>query len=450
MGRRVDFLAALVAGALALGGAGAASADTWFPHPSNATWTYTWSDTTYNTSGTVENVTVASENAANGCGWQLSWTGNTQIALQGGGPSIAQPDNGTICFQDQPNGLQNTDWSASAPPLNEPSLCVNPSTCADSLGAGLFNVIWGTRDPVIQEPLLQGTIWDATGGGSGNVTSVNQYLGLQVVKVPAFPDGVLAAAVRSQVAVAGVPGDSYGSGVRTTWWVDGVGPVRVVFDHLDGSITTVVLDATDLKPVPPPPDTDYFPLVQGSTAAYRWTNNRWMRKPEIDKATVVAAVPSAAKFVVKSVSGPIRAQGQYVFSRSLNGLVTTSGASSAATLLKFPPLGHRRHLFNPFDLMVYGFGPVLPAYAQTGSVWHTNAAYLQTFGVTGTTRIIGVRMVRVPAGRFRAVVVRSVLSQKGYRYGSGVRTMWFAPGRGLVKLTFAHRDGSTDTVVLIK
>jgi hypothetical protein len=61
-----------------------------------------------------------------------------------------------------------------------------------------------------------------------------------------------------------------------------------------------------------------------------------------------------------------------------------------------------------------------------------------------------VRPVRVPAGRFSALEVRSTLTQKGYRYGSGVRTMWFAPGRGLVKLTFAHRDGSTDTVTLIK
>ncbi len=431
-------------------GAGTASADAWFPHPSGATWTYTWSDTAYNTSGTVESVTVASQNAPNGCGWQLAWSGNTQVALQGGGPTISQPDKGTICFQDQPNGLQNTDWSASAPPLNEPSLCVNPSSCADSLGAGLFNVIWGTRDPVIEEPLLRGTIWSATGGGGGNVTSVNQYLGLQVVKVPAFPHGVLAAAVRSQVAIAGVPGDSYGSGIRTTWWAYGVGPVRAVFDHLDGSVTTVTLDATDLKPAAPPPDTDYFPLVQGRAETYRWTNDRHMRTPEVETATVSAAVASAAKFVVRSVSGPIRARGQYVFSRSLDGLVSTSGASSAATLLRFPRLGHGRHFFNPFDLMVYGFGPVLPAYAVTGTVWHSNAAYIQTYGVTGTTRIVGLRTVRVPAGRFLALVVRSVLTQRGYPYGSGVRTMWFAPGRGLIKLTFAHRDGSTDTVVLIR
>ena len=101
--------------------------------------------------------------------------------------------------------------------------------------------------------------------------------------------------------------------------------------------------------------------------------------------------------------------------------------------------------------MVYGFGPVLPAYAVPGARWHSGNAYdFQISGVTGTTRIVGVGAVRVPAGRFRALEVRSTLTQKGFRYGSGVRTMWFVAGRGLVKLTFAHRDGSTDTIVLIK
>jgi hypothetical protein len=46
--------------------------------------------------------------------------------------------------------------------------------------------------------------------------------------------------------------------------------------------------------------------------------------------------------------------------------------------------------------------------------------------------------------------VQSTLSQPGHPYGSGVRTSWFAPGRGLVKLVFKHGDHSVSTVVLIK
>jgi hypothetical protein len=56
----------------------------------------------------------------------------------------------------------------------------------------------------------------------------------------------------------------------------------------------------------------------------------------------------------------------------------------------------------------------------------------------------------VPAGTFRALAISSTLTQRGYRWGSGTRTEWFAPGRGLVKLVFKHRDGSVSLVQLIK
>jgi hypothetical protein len=429
----------------------AASADTWFPHPSNATWTYNWSDTEYNPSGTTESATVASENDASGCGWNLAWSGTTEVPLAGSNTDISQADTGTICFRDQSYGLENTDWSASAPPINEPSLCATASDCSDSLGSFLFDVIWGSRNPLISEPLLQGTSWTATGGGNGNVTSTNQYVGLQLVKVPAFPDGIVAAAVRSQITLAGTPGDDYGSGIRTTWWADGVGPVKVVFDHVDGAVTNGVLEATNLKPVKPAPDADYFPMTLGTTAKYSWTNNKHMKQAEVEQVKVAAAANRSARLSVSSVSGPIKASANYIFDLNLDGVQNTYASSSGATLAKFPKIGHGRHFFNPIDMMIYGFGPVLPAYGTPGATWKSGNAYdYQEYGVTGTTKIIGIRTVKVPAGRFQALEVRSTLTQKGFRYGSGVRTMWFAPGRGLVKLTFAHGDGSTDVVTLIK
>jgi hypothetical protein len=224
-----------------------------------------------------------------------------------------------------------------------------------------------------------------------------------------------------------------------------------VFDHVDGAVTTAALDATDLKPVTPGPDADYFPMTVGDTNTYRWTNNKHMKQPEVEQTKVAAAANRSARLSVKSVSGPIRAAANYVFSLRLDGLRSTYGSSSAATLIKFPKIGHSRHFFNPVDLMVYGFGPVLPAYGVPGATWHSGNAYdFQVSGVTGTTRIVGIQHIKVPAGRFTALEVRSTLTQKGFPYGSGVRTMWFAPDRGLVKLTFAHRDGSTDTVTLIK
>ena len=73
-----------------------------------------------------------------------------------------------------------------------------------------------------------------------------------------------------------------------------------------------------------------------------------------------------------------------------------------------------------------------------------------TYGVTGASHVVGIQRVKVPAGTFQALVVRSTLSQPGFPFGSGTRTSWFAGGKGLVKLVFAHGDGSVSTVELLK
>jgi hypothetical protein len=445
--------------ALALGGLGAAAvappamADDWFPHPAGATWQYRWTDSTYNTSGTVENVVVQQQK---GTGFTLAWadSGETPPAT-GSNPSCSSTsDLGTMAFQDATSGLLNTNWQSCPPPPDAPILCSSASNCANSLSSALFNVIWGSRAPVISEPLLRGTTWGSTGGQSSDVTSSSQYEGLQLVKVPAFPGGVVAAVVVSQITQAGALGDPYGSGTRTTWWVYGVGPVRVVFDHAGGSsapVTDVELQSTSLKPQPNRPDQDYFPLRLGLKGTYRWTNSHYLRRPEVEKLSIDAVANRSARISFKSVSGPMRAAGQYVFADRLDGINVINGSSAAASLVKAPPLGHNRHFFTPFDLMTFGFNPLLPAYPVSGSVWRSgNQVDLRTFGVTGSTQIVGTQTVHVPAGTFQALVVRSVLTQPGYRFGSGVRTMWFAPSRGLVKLVFAHRDRSVSTVQLIK
>jgi hypothetical protein len=427
--------------------------DAWFPHPAGATWQYQWSDSTYNPSGTVENVIVQQQQ---GTSFTLAWADSNETPpAAGSNPTCGEnSDIGTMSFQDTSSGLLNTDWQACPPPSSAPILCASQTNCANSLSSALFNVIWGSRSPVLSEPLLSGISWTSTGGQDGSVDSDSEFEGIQLVKVPAFPGGVPAAVVRTQITQAGAIGDPYGSGIRTTWWVYGVGPVRVRFQHSGGSsapVTEVDLLSTSLKPGADPPDQDYFPLTLGLKGTYSWTNSRYMTKPEVQKFSIAAAANRSARFTFKSVSGPIRAAGQYLFTDRLDGLTLIAGASSAASLVKAPRLGHDRHFFTPFDLMTYGFNPLLPAYAKIGSLWHSgNAVDLAAFGVTGYTKIVGVRKVRVPAGTFQALEVRSVLTQKGYKFGSGVRTMWFAPGRGLVKLVFQHRDRSVSRVELIK
>ena len=102
--------------------------------------------------------------------------------------------------------------------------------------------------------------------------------------------------------------------------------------------------------------------------------------------------------------------------------------------------------------MTYGYNPIFPAYPSAGQTWSATKPSLDftTYGVTGQSKVVGLQSVKVPAGTFNALVVRSTLTQPGFPYGSGTRTSWFAPGKGLVKLVFAHGDHSVSTVVLVK
>jgi hypothetical protein len=307
---------------------------------------------------------------------------------------------------------------------------------------------------VLSEPLVRGTRWNATGGANNDVASVNRYLGKAKVVVPAFPQGVEAAVIQSDITQAGAIGDPFGSGVRTVWWVYGVGPVRILFRHAGGETSESTLQSTTLKPLAAPSDDNLLPLVTGNKANFRWRNSVHMKAWSKQQYTVAQVVNNSARVDVKQLSGPIRVAGSYVFSTRLSGITNLSSAVQAATRVKFPALGPRggshgqRHFFTPYDLMVYGFNPVVPSYTTKGQSWRSSrdTRDWQIFGVTGVSKALGVQTVKTPAGKFKALVVRSTLRQSGFAFGSGVRTSWFAPGRGLVKLLFRHADGSVSTV----
>jgi hypothetical protein len=431
-----------------------ASAGDWLPHPSDATWTYQWTDSVYNTTPTKEKVTVKE---TKGTSFTLSWT-----TADMGNPDSAPSSTGTVSFQDTNFGLVNTNWGSSAPPENFPILCAAISQCGNSLASTYYNVIWGERVPTLAEPLIKNLTWASTGGTGNDVGSSNSYVGTETITVPAFKDPVVAAKVRSDITQAGALGDPYGSGVRTVWWVYGVGPVKVTFEHAGGRsapVTTAVLQSTSLTPKPPPGDENWFPLVKGKSFTYRWTNSRYLKQPSVQTATIAAVANGSAQFSVTSVSGPIKAQGAYGYTARLDGLTNIWGTTKSASLAKLPKLGpsalpadKRRHFTTPLDLMNYGFNPILPAYAGKGDGWVADKGGRdwEIYGVTGSTKVVGVQTVKVPAGTFKALVVGSTLKQAGFPFGSGTRTMWFAPGKGLVKLVFRHADGSVSQVELLK
>jgi hypothetical protein len=425
----------------------------WLPHTADATWTYQWTDSVYDTTPTNEKVTVKS---TTGNSFVLAWT-----TKDAGTPDALQSD-GTVSFQDTNFGIVNTDWTSSPPPSTFPILCGSLSQCGNSLASSMYNLIWGSRAPVLFEPVLHGTSWSTTGAAQNDVTSANDYLGTESITVPAFDKPVVAAKIRSQITQAGALGDPYGSGVRTVWWVYGVGPVKIVFQHSGGSgapVTTVTLQSTNQAAQSPPADAAYFPMEAGLKGTYRWTNTKHFKKPEVESFAVDQASNDTAIVKVQSVSGPMKVAGAYQFTTRLDGVTSVSSATKAASLAKLPPLGpsalpvnKRRHFFTPFDLMTFGFNPVIPAYPTSGTTWSAdpNGRDFAVYGVTGASRVVGVQKVKVPAGTFDALVVATSLKQAGFPFGSGTRTMWFAAGKGLVKLQFRHGDGSTSVVELLK
>jgi hypothetical protein len=447
---------AVVAACAAAFFAAPAFAGGWLPHAADATWTYQWTDSVYATTPTNEIVTVDKKSSGNS--FVLDWTTDKANNVDG-----SLSSSGSVSFQDTNFGIVNTDWTSTPPPSSFPILCATLSGCGNSLASSFYNVIWGARAPTLAEPLLQGLTWSATGAAQNDVTSANTYLGTESITVPAFPTPVVAAKVQSQITQAGALGDPYGSGVRTTWWVYGVGPVKVVFQHAGGTgapVTTVVLQSTNQTPATPPADTQYLPLTVGVKGKYSWTNTKhFKKKTEVESWNVDQAQNGTAIVKVSSVSGPLKVAGAYQFTTRLDGVTSVASATKAASLVKLPPLGpkalpvsKRRHFFTPFDLMTYGFNPVLPAYPTAGATWASdpNGRDFAIYGVTGASRVVGVQKVTVPAGTFQALVVASTLKQPGFPFGSGTRTMWFAPGKGLVKLVFRHGDGSTSTVQLLK
>ena len=111
----------------ALAVAPVAAADGWLPHPADATWTYEWTDTVYNTTPTKEKVTVKEQK---GDQFTLSWT-----TLEQGNDPAAPVSLGLIAFQETASGLVNTDWQSNPPPATFPILCAAPTQCNNSLSS---------------------------------------------------------------------------------------------------------------------------------------------------------------------------------------------------------------------------------------------------------------------------------------------------------------------------
>ena len=210
----------------------------WLPRTDGASWIYQWSNSAYSPPR-YEHYALSSRS---GTGFRISWE---EFGLR----PDESPAAGFADFRNTDAGLVNINFQSTPVPAQFPVLCASALRCGNSLAGTYFLTLWGTRAPMLAEPLVKGIKWNSIGGTSNDVTAANTYMGREKVIVPAFPQGIMAAKVQSVIAQAGALGDPFGSGLRTVWWVYGVGPVKVVFQHASGESSSAALQATNLAPL---------------------------------------------------------------------------------------------------------------------------------------------------------------------------------------------------------
>ena len=100
----------------------------------------------------------------------------------------------------------------------------------------------------------------------------------------------------------------------------------------------------------------------------------------------------SARLSVESVSGPDQGAGGVLLHAARRRPLEPRRLGKAASLAKLPQLGpaslpanKRRHFFTPFDLMNFGFNPILPPYPLAGTSWSAKAGQrdFDVFGGTG-------------------------------------------------------------------
>lgn len=163
-------------------------------------------------------------------------------------------------------------------------------------------------------------------------------------------------------------------------------------------VTTVVLQSTNQVAQAPPPDDRFFPLVKGAKQRFSWTSTKHLKKASVQLFTTDAVVNGSARISVKHVSGPIRGAGAYGFTVRGDDVSNIWATTQSVSLAKFPAVGpkslapaKRRRFTTPFDLMVYGYNPLLPPYGTAGATWGSlvPSRDYSVFGATGFTKVLG-------------------------------------------------------------
>ncbi|HLG41857.1 MAG TPA: hypothetical protein VI643_00730, partial [Planctomycetota bacterium] len=86
---------------------------------------------------------------------------------------------------------------------------------------------------------------------------------------------------------------------------------------------------------------------------------------------------------------------------------------------------------------------------RPGASWSSKGQWAGSYELTLTGKVQGFETVTVPAGRFRCAKIELQFS---FRSGGNVydyfRTLWLAPGVGIVRHAYRHVNGTNGTMEL--
>ena len=335
-----------------------------------------------------------------GCSWDEHGRGRLRRAAAAG----------TIDFQHTDAGLVNLNYQSTQPPPQFPILCASATDCGNSVAGALLHGHLGHALADARRADARraraGARWAAPPTTS---PARNRYVGHEKVKVAGVPGGRRRrrrSTPRSRRR--GRSATRSAAATRTVWWVRGVGPVRVVLRHASGETERGRACARrTLKPLPLPSDVNLLPLNRGDVAHVP------LAQHQAHEEVVDAALRGRRRGQHHRARGrqarlgPIGVAGELRVRHAAERRDAALGGATRRDQAKFPELGprgvpptDRRRFFTPFDLMVYGFNPIVPVYPAQGrrrGAARATAATGAIFGVTGKSTLAGTQTVKRPA-----------------------------------------------------
>lgn len=199
----------------------------------------------------------------------------------------------------------------------------------------------------------------------------------------------------------------------------------------NGAITDyAIATATDTE--------DYFPIELQQTWRYRWWNSTYEKRDIIDHVTMLGI--SDGKSLMYFVSThPYSHSGSFWFSHKADGVYLENAQTIGGSNFPVP-------LYYAYHFLAAGTDKLIQYPVALGAHWN-GISKCDGAEIAGAHTLENYATISVPAGTFETIHIHSTI-QASSNTITGVRDMWFANHVGLVKLIYAHGDGSITTIEL--